>query len=388
MPRIKKKEAGRVPKNCGPRTPAKYAGRMMKRTYLKRRTRSYEEQEQGSGYAAGQVEHTTEWAADEMTAGVPVAITRQLAQPKLQKRKQPQPEPEPDVPGDDFAFSEQELIPDTGDTAHPFEIKRQPNPPRTKPADVIRPKGCPAPDLPELPQEPSAACPKHAVSLTLKKRSTAGQLKKRTANNAHNTVVTSPTEAITQRKNTDSSFTRKKLMQRMMNGARQFKTAEVRQYPTVGFQNARASRKGQRPSAAFPRAKKTNARKLRSAGTTKPHSAIQSGHGQREAATPTLSGYPKSRVLPVGTAKQAAQQNMKRQILANTKKAAKSAATITKRAVQAAAKAVTHLVSLLVSVVGGRTRAAERTKKSGGPFRDRRSFHIPRIQLDRNSPFM
>lgn len=353
MSKIKEKRAGRIPESYGPRIPANQAGRMMKRAYLKRRTRSYEEQEQGSGYAAGQVEHTAEWATDEMTAGIPVAIMRQLVQPKLQKRKQPQPEPAPDVPGDDFAFSEQELVPNTGDAAHPFEIKRQPNPPRTKPADVIRPKGCPVPDLPELPQEPSAACPKHVVSLTLKKRSATGQLKKRIANNANNTVVTSPTEARTQRKNMDSSFTRKEPMQRMMNGARQFKTAEVRQYPTVGFQNARASRKGQRPSAAFSRAKKPNTQKLRSAGTTKTHSAIQSGHGQREAVIPTLSRYPKSIVLPVGTAKQAVQQNMKRQMLANTKKAAKSAVTITKRAVQATAKAVTHLFSLLVSVAGG-----------------------------------
>lgn len=83
MPRIKKKEAGRVPKNCGPRTPAKYAGRMMKRAYLKRRAQSHGEQESETGYATGQVERTAEWAANEMAAAIPAVIKGQLAQPKL-----------------------------------------------------------------------------------------------------------------------------------------------------------------------------------------------------------------------------------------------------------------------------------------------------------------
>ena len=235
-----------------------------------------------------------------------------------------------------------------------------------------------------MPQVSSAVSCNRTVSHGLKKRSAASQLKKRIANDP---VVTSPVETTARRKSADSPFIKSETVLRM-DGTRQYKTADIKQYSTAGSQNAWTNCQRRRRSLPLPRTKRSKAQGVRPTGIPKTRSAIQPGHRQRKAATPILSRYSKSGVSPATTAKQAAQQNMKRQILANTKKAAKSAATITKRAVQAAAKAVTHLVSLLVSVVGGGTRAAERTKKSGGPFRDRRSFHIPRIQLDRNSPFM
>ncbi len=235
-----------------------------------------------------------------------------------------------------------------------------------------------------MPQVSSAVSCNRTVSHGLKKRSAASQLKKRIANDP---VVTSPVETTARRKSADSPFIKSETVLRM-DGTRQYKTADIKQYSTAGSQNAGTNCQRRRRSLPLPRTKRSKAQGVRPTGIPKTRSAIQPGHRQRKAATPILSRYSKSGVSPATTAKQAAQQNMKRQILANTKKAAKSAAKITKRAVQAAAKAVTHLVSLLVSVVGGRTRAAERTKKSGGPFRDRRSFHIPRIQLDRNSPFM
>lgn len=349
MPRIKKKEAGRVPKNCGPRTPAKYAGRMMKRAYLKRRAQSRGEQESETGYATGQAERAAEWAMEEMAAAIPAVIKGQLAQPKLKKRKQP--ESAPDVLRDEFPLSEQEPVLDTGDASHLFEIKRQLNPPRPGPADVIESKGSPSLDLPELPQVSSAVSRKRTVSHGLKKRSAASQLKKRIANDP---VVTSPAETTARRKSADSLFIKSETMLRM-DGTRQYKSTDIKQYSTAGFQNAGTNCQRQRRSLPLSQTKRSKAQGCRPTGTPKTRSTIQPGYGQRKAATPTLSRCPKSRVSPTITAKQAAQQKMKRQMMANTKRVAKSVATITKRAVQAAVKAVTHLVSLLLSVVGGTT---------------------------------
>lgn len=339
MTRIKKKEQRGVPKVHDLRISTNQADRMMKQVYLKRRAQSHKDEEQGTEYATGQVEHTVEWVADEMTIGVPAAITQQLTQPRLQKWKQPQPEPAPDTLRDEFVFSEQELVPDTESAAHPFENKRKPNPPRPKPADETKLKGHPVTDPVEQLQGPSMVSCKHTVLHTMKKRI------------ASDTVVTSPTEAVTQRKNMDSSFTRRELMQ-YTDGVRQFKAPEVQQYPTVGFQNVRANRHRRCQNAAFLKMERPNMRELYSAGTPKTRSTILPGHEQEKTVIPTRPEYPKSRASLVGTAKQSVQQNMKRQMLANTKKAAKSVATITKHAVQAAAKAATCLASLLVSVVG------------------------------------
>ena len=343
MPKNKKKEKGRVPKVHNLYVPTNQVGRMMKRAYLKRRAQSHDEQEPETGYATGPAERAAEWAAEEMAAAIPAVIKGQLVQPKLKKRKQP--EPAPDVLRDEFPLSEQEPVPDTGDAAHPFEIKRQLNPPRPGPADVIESKGSPSLDLPELPQVSSTVSRKRTVSHGLKKRSAASQLKKRIANDP---VVTSPAETTARRKSADSPFIKSETMLRM-DGTRQYKSTDIKQYSTAGFQNAGTNCQRRRSSL------RSKAQGCRPTGTPKTRSTIQPGYGQRKAATPTLSRYPKSRVSPAITAKQVAQQKMKRQMLANTKKAAKSVATITKRAVQAAVKAVTHLVSLLVSVVGGAT---------------------------------
>lgn len=349
MTKIKKKEKGRVPKVHSLCVPTNQVGRMMKHAYLKRRTQSHDEQEPETGYATGQAERVAEWAAEEMAAAIPAVIKGQLAQPKLKKRKQP--ELAPDVLRDEFSLSEQEPVPDTGDAAHPFEIKRQLNPPRPGPTDMIESKGSPSLDLPELPQVSSTVSRKRTVSHGLKKRSAASQLKKRIANDP---VVTSPAETTARRKSADSPFIKSETMLRM-DGTRQYKSTDIKQYSTAGFQNAGTNCQRRRRSLPLSQTKRSKAQGCRPTGTPKTRSTIQPGYGQRKAATPTLSRYPKSRVSPAITAKQVAQQKMKRQMLANTKKAAKSVATITKRAVQAAVKAVTHLVSLLLSVVGGTT---------------------------------
>lgn len=365
MPRIKKKEEGRIPKTGRQRAAPDRAGRMMKQAYLKKRAQDGGEQEYDAGYAADQVEHTAKWAVDEITADVPAAIKRKSVQIKTRERKpaEPPPEAQPEPAPPQAGCAVEEILEEAvlpGRTSTPYAgetaqvCRSRPNPPKTGRTEAARPRTAPASRPPEQPQEVRAPSQEPAVPRAIKARPAADRLKRR-----ENSGMTERPAAGSPLKRQVGSTALRGSTPQARSIPQRSRITKRNQRPVSGesptLEEARsASSAGDRRRnmhSASPQARRRDAGGRRRA--PKARQPDQTGHGRTKGLLKTRSSGAKPKYSPANRAKQTAQKQMKRQMAANTKKAVKSVAALTKRLVIAAAKSVVQAVSLLAGVVGG-----------------------------------